>query len=130
MTHNKRVEDIILIDSAPPPPSVWERTWEAGQVTHYQALYKIDGSPAPPVGVRITIQVDRTYPERQSYAAAEVFNGSGWNAVSGLPPQLMKCIVQKYGNTAKFSLEGLAEDVNQLLSDAQHAWDYRVRSND
>lgn len=112
------------IEAEAPPASVWERSWEAGNVTHFQALYKLDG-----VGVRITVQVDRTYPEKQSYATAEVFNGAMWNAVSGLPAQLMRCIVFRTANPARFSLDGLAQDVNLLLRDAQYAWDYRVRSD-
>lgn len=133
------------VRTAPPPPPgkpfsehnlpepVWDRAWcedgHQGSSDTYQALYVIAAPTTPWVGVRTTIRVAHRSHEAQSYATAEVWDGTSWHAVAGLHPLLMRAGVPTapaHNSPVRYSPEGARADIARLLEDARLAYTYRA----
>jgi len=114
-------------------PRLWNRRWKDVQdAENLQALYAIpliEGAP-PNVGVRISIKVDPTRHQFQSYATAELFDGNSWHTVAALPPALMKSAVgpsrAAAGVRVRWSDDGVEKDIDLLLNDCQLAFFFRA----
>lgn len=82
------------------------------------------------MGVRVTVLVqpsgyDSDLARTQNYGSAELFDGTQWHAVAGLPPQLMKSL-EFTGTRFRYNAEGVEEDVRTLLSDVRTALELRA----
>lgn len=98
---------------------IWERRWQIGDMRYHQGLYLIPlvQGGVPTVAVRVTIQVSKAWFERDSSATAELFDGTMWRPVSGLPSPLMK---------SGLDLGFTDRDVGTLLHDASLALGHRA----
>jgi hypothetical protein len=109
---------------------LWARQWDdLTPVKHWQTMFAVPlaAGNLPSVGVRVTISVNTTFHMANSYATAEVFDGTQWHPIAGLPAQLMKSAIRHQGGMgAVFSTSGAEEDAAQLLQDTQTAYRYRA----
>lgn len=113
----------ITVDTMPLP--VWQRTWHDKQSQTVQALYAIAVATTPWVGVRITVHVDTSYHMVQSYATAEVFDGTAWHPTAGLHPVNMQAAADM-GTYRKFDEDGAKIDAARLLEDTRLAYTFRA----
>ena len=117
-----------LFDSSPSATVAWSREWTGSRRSHRQCLVALASATAGHIGVRITVMVDGVNHDTESYASAEVFDGTQWHAIAGLPPQLMKSAVRSPFQQRSWIIdaEGIEADMTVLLRDVR--WAYELRA--
>ena len=97
----------------------WSRRWDAGHRGYYQALYALETASSGVVGVRVTVLAIGDDPVN-SFATAEVFDGTQWHGVSTLPGPNMAC--SRHVNDPEL----LDRDVKTVLRDVGYAYSLRA----
>jgi hypothetical protein len=121
-------EQPITSDTVPMP--TWTRRWKNPSGEYRQGLYTVRVPGGPMVGVRVSIHLNSATHDMQSYATAEVFDGTQWHAVAALPPALMETEARVPGSgfTRYWSDERALRDTARLLEDVRVAYTYRASS--
>lgn len=112
-----------------PPAAVWTREWNDDNSTnathHFRALYPFEVENAPPIGVRVAIDITPIYHLQSSGAMAEIFDGLQWHVIAALPSSMLRS-AQRERAIWKFDPDGQPFDVARLLEDVRLAYRYRA----